>query len=293
MQCSLGTAIYLLLRFDYAYRMTLRRLTPPAVTALVLAAEVAIVTALHRLGSAEGLAVQWGDIRSWLTETATDDVLVALVRLAALALAWWLLASTALYLTASVLRLRGLVRVLRWATLPGVRGLIDGVAAGSIVAGSILGAVRPAVAQPPPTSAQVYVPRPAGDTPAYTPVPAGDGAPATTAPATAATSVPATPDAPTAPTTTAAPAEPSTKVRSTNPPTTKQSAAVRRGDNLWSIAERHLSHSTGRPIGDISHDELRAYWLRLVEANRARLASGDPDLIYPGEVVVPPDVAER
>jgi nucleoid-associated protein YgaU len=41
----------------------------------------------------------------------------------------------------------------------------------------------------------------------------------------------------------------------------------------------------GRPA---TVDEVVAYWRSVIEANRERLQSGDPDLIYPGEVVLLP-----
>ncbi len=34
------------------------------------------------------------------------------------------------------------------------------------------------------------------------------------------------------------------------------------------------------------------YWVVVIEANRSRVRSGDPDLIYPGEVIVLPPVSQ-
>jgi hypothetical protein len=42
-----------------------------------------------------------------------------------------------------------------------------------------------------------------------------------------------------------------------------------------------------RPVTDV---EVTRYWLRVVEANRPNLRSGDPDLIYPGEIVILPPI---
>jgi len=58
------------------------------------------------------------------------------------------------------------------------------------------------------------------------------------------------------------------------------------GDHLWSIAGQRLAAvGDGRPG---QHDIAR-YWLRVIEANRETIRSGDPDLIYPGEVIrLPP-----
>jgi nucleoid-associated protein YgaU len=68
---------------------------------------------------------------------------------------------------------------------------------------------------------------------------------------------------------------------------------VVRGDNLWTIARDHLAEARGRPAADLSDREIAAYWVTVVERNRARLRSRDPDLIYPGEVVELPPVPGR
>jgi nucleoid-associated protein YgaU len=41
----------------------------------------------------------------------------------------------------------------------------------------------------------------------------------------------------------------------------------------------------GRTAGP---DEVAGFWRSVIEANRELIRSGDPDLIYPGEVVVLP-----
>jgi nucleoid-associated protein YgaU/DNA-binding SARP family transcriptional activator len=74
------------------------------------------------------------------------------------------------------------------------------------------------------------------------------------------------------------------------------------GDHFWSLAERQLEMAWGRQV---SAEEVAPYWRDLVDANRSRISSGDPDLIFPGEQMtapspppapeapaVPPDVAE-
>lgn len=243
--------------------MVMQRVRSAVGMAVVVAVEAATVTALHRLGSVEGLDVQWDGFGNWLAETPTEDVLVALARVVALGVAWWLLISTAVYLAASLLRLPRLVAGVRWATLPGVRRLADGLVAGSILAGAVFAASAPVTAEPVPAPAHVYVPRPAGDGPA-----------ATT----------------TTTTTTARAPEPQRRAQAETP---KLSHRVAPGDNLWDIAEGHLARTTGRDVGDLGIGELRSYWLRLIEANRDRLSSGDPDLIYPGEELVLPEVSER
>jgi nucleoid-associated protein YgaU len=76
------------------------------------------------------------------------------------------------------------------------------------------------------------------------------------------------------------------------PETRKRTATTRlvaRGDSLWTIARDHLA-AVGKGSGGPTLREVAAYWLRVVEANRHRLVSGDPDLIYPGEQVLLPPV---
>src|SRR5688500_8985079 len=91
----------------------------------LLAFEVAAVGILHRLGSSRRARVDWSDVRGWLDTVATEDAVVAALRLVALAVAYWILASTILYLLARATRLPSLARTVRWATLPGVRRVVD------------------------------------------------------------------------------------------------------------------------------------------------------------------------
>jgi hypothetical protein len=60
---------------------------------------------------------------------------------------------------------------------------------------------------------------------------------------------------------------------------------VQPGDNLWTIARAELAR-VGRTLDD---RDIAPYWLRLIAANRATLRSGDPNLIYPGEIVELPN----
>ncbi len=63
------------------------------------------------------------------------------------------------------------------------------------------------------------------------------------------------------------------------------SVVVEPGDHLWKISQDHLADVLGRPAED---GEVDPYWRSVIEANRDRLLSGDPDLIYPGETVALP-----
>jgi nucleoid-associated protein YgaU len=66
---------------------------------------------------------------------------------------------------------------------------------------------------------------------------------------------------------------------------TDLSIVVEPGDHLWKISEEHLALVLGRPAKDA---EVDPYWRSVIETNRDLLASGDPDLIYPGETVTLP-----
>ena len=66
----------------------------------------------------------------------------------------------------------------------------------------------------------------------------------------------------------------------------KHAQVVRTGDNLWSIARAEIGRATGdaRPADAI----IAAYWQRVIALNRATLRSGNPSLIFPGEIVALP-----
>jgi nucleoid-associated protein YgaU len=217
------------------------------------------VVALYSTTTLDGFAVPLSDVPGWLAETRTEDVLVAAVLLAARGVA--------------------LARAIGWTTLPAFRRLMDGLVAGSVVAGTMVGTAIPATAQATEGVAEhTYVPRPADDGPAYTPIPAGSGepalAPTTRAPVDEPRRLPASAPAP-------APA-----------PTTGTVHRVEPGEHLWGIARAHLATVGGRPAEDLRAADIAPYWRRLIDANTGRLRSGDPDLIHPGEELVLPDLDE-
>lgn len=85
-------------------------------------------------------------------------------------------------------------------------------------------------------------------------------------------------------------ASPVEEVRVPAPAATARGAArfvtVERGDHLWKISARHLLELSPAT-------EIAPYWRRVVSLNRASLASGDPDLIYPGETIEMPELNGR
>jgi nucleoid-associated protein YgaU len=232
--------------------------------------EVIAVVGLHRLGSIDGFAIPRRDFGRWLRDTPSEDVLLAGIRTAALAVAWWLLATTLIYVAARVTHRHGAARAIGWATLPAVRRWADRAAAASIVTASVLGAARPATADPPPSTAPVAPPvvidldhRDRPGLPDEVPSSVRTGR------------APEAPPAPTSP--------PSAPVPFTPPsaPAIETTHVVSPGEHLWSIAAAHL--------GAVTAVDIAPYWRRVVEHNQPRLRSGDPNLVYPGEVIeLPP-----
>ena len=271
------------------------------VLALLVAGEAIAVVALHRLGGVDGFGIPRHDFVRWWQQTPSEEVLLAAVRLAALVAAWWLLGSTLLYVSARVTRLHRTAAALGWATLPAVRRWADRAAAVSIVAATALGVGRPAAADPSPATSSATAPvvidadhrdpvsvplRPpssvrtghSADPPPLPSWPPVDLTPVPRPPATTAPLVP--PAVPTAPPALATP-PPS--------PTAGATHTVARGEHLWSIAARQVATATGKPPADVAPADIAPYWRRVVEVNRPRLRSGDPDLVFPGEVVeLPP-----
>lgn len=211
----------------------------------LVAAEVGALVLLLRLDLP---SVDWSGPAAWLDRVPPEDAVIALVRLAALLTAGYLLATTTLYVLATLTRVPGLIRGVRFLTLPSVRRLVDGAMAAALVAtpASFAFGAAPASAQAAPIAAHAYVPVVAGDTGnGYTPSPAGESQPS-----------------------------PSESVY-----------VVRSGDNLWTIAAQRLAALRGVPADSISNADVADFWRALVELNASSLASGNPDVIYAGESI--------
>lgn len=282
------------------------RLAATARLVLLLAFEVGAIVVLHRLGAGAGSGPAWDHLSGWLARTPPEDAAWAVVRLVGLACAYWQLASTLVYLGARLSRLPAAVAGVRWACLPGVRRLVDGALAVSMVGSAVLSG--PARATTPTTSppvvVQVVAPASPAQAPAYQPVAAGDAGPATPTSTTATSRPPTTTTTPasstsTSTTTSTPPPSPGTPLPPSAPqgrPSALRPAPERHevvaGDNLWAIAESHLAEATGRSPESLTEAEVAAYWLALMEANEGRLRSGNPNLIFPGEIVICPTVSD-
>jgi nucleoid-associated protein YgaU len=66
---------------------------------------------------------------------------------------------------------------------------------------------------------------------------------------------------------------------------TADSVVVEPGDHLWKISQSRLEQVLSRAA---EPDEVEPLWRSVIDANRQRLRSGDPDLIYPGETILIP-----
>ena len=60
---------------------------------------------------------------------------------------------------------------------------------------------------------------------------------------------------------------------------------MRAGDNLWLIARAALERTSTARVDDA---DVARYWRTVIGANRSTLRSGDPSLVFPGEIVTLP-----
>lgn len=261
---------------------------------VLIGAEVLAIVALHRM--AETMGVDWSNLSGWLELTALDDAIIAIVRIVALVLSYWLAASTILYTLAVASRVPAAIQAVEWATLPAVQKLARKAAAATLAA-SVAAPGLAGILLPPPSSlfesttteASTAVSDeptvgvtddglilPPGITrPAYTPTPARD-----------MTSFDVIPEAPKAPIAAQSQTEPAETVPTPNPGATEHE--VVRGDNLWDISATHLASASGR--SDLTDADIAPYWARVVAANADHVRSGNPDIIQPGEVIQLPSI---
>ncbi|MBK5267562.1 MAG: hypothetical protein JJE47_09020 [Acidimicrobiia bacterium] len=269
--------------------------------------ESALIWFLHR--SARLFPVDWSDFDVWVRFTPPDQVVMAAGRYLALALAYWLLLSSTTYSVGLISDLPNLVRSVEWGTLPVVRNAARRAVALTMATVTI----APSSVMLSP-SVHFNHDAPAG------PVIQVDGAdrkaPEKNTDREANGAVISVTDnglilPPGATVTVPKPTRPSvatprlvdrtqmparaTDLQTTeiepNPPVTKAAATeyqVIDGDSLWSIATHHLAAS--HPEAPLSDREIARYWVQVVGLNRASLTSKNPDMIFPGEVIVLPPV---
>jgi hypothetical protein len=225
---------------------------------VVPAALVVVITVLLAAGRG-ALATppvgSFDELADWLDRTDTVTAVLAIVRVVVLALAVWLLVALLLGALGRALGRARLAAAADRALPRPLRALLTGLAGAGAASVVVLGA-GPAQHDRgdavPVGERLVLLPEQDDGTATMSVLPAEDTAPAAPAP-------PATP---------AAPATPATWT-------------VAPGESFWSIAEEVLADAWGRPPTDA---EIDPYWRRLIAANRDRISSGNPDLIFPGQV---------
>jgi hypothetical protein len=261
-------------------------------TAAVVAVPALTIRALHGVGDRPWFRIEWSDLWGWLGRADFVDAISAIARLVALALAYYLLISTVLYLVSVVVDSRAGVRLLRPLTLPLVRKLADRVVAGSIAVG-VVATPLIAAGPPPPSSLQSRSATVHSDYLPHTvhritedPVERHEASEAEDLGSRTAFS-----DRPTTP-----PPQPEREsepdaVRANQPGSEVMgdvSVTVRIGDHLWALAEARVNGLLGRRAFD---HEIAPYWRIVVDENRSSIRSGDPDVIMPGERIMLPDPA--
>jgi nucleoid-associated protein YgaU len=255
------------------------------------------VTGLHILGRGELAAPPVGSLtglQGWLETRSPVGAALAVVRLAALAVGYHLLAAMALATLARrrdrVVMAAGAARV----AVPALRHLVGAVA------GLTLSAATTATATAAPG-----VPGAASDPTGTGPAPAATPTTATLTNLTVGTATlgrldverrdPAghvtlerlDPTRPTDPTHPSDPSEQPSTATPHGPAAAGRTHVVVPGDHLWALADAELATGATAPPTGVAVDD---YWLRVIRANPQL---GDPDLLFPGEVVVLPPVPGR
>ena len=278
-----------------------------AALASLLSFEAAALAFLHQLGRFEWLRIDWTNLGTWMSTATAEDALAAVIRVAALAAAYWMTASTLLYLLAKLVRLPAAIGAVEWATLPAIRRVVDGALAVTIAAGTVAGPVAPALAEPP-VPVVVEVDEHGGPLPNIVSVEDSDDTlPPTDEPGQAGTVGPlpfgaaragwsptpaglpgqVTPEAPAGGASQSEPPAANDQIAHVASTAVRSTHEVVAGDHLWSIAADHLARNRPDSPGE---SEIARYWRRVIDANRDRLRSGDPDLIFPGELIELPPI---
>ncbi len=236
--------------------------------------------ALHRLGSLEWLRIDFADLDGWARRSRIEDALAAVLRYVALVGAYWLAISSATYLLARLSGIARLIDATSVFTLPAVRRVTDRLVIGTIAISALAGpaiAVTSQLSDPPVVATSDPIASRLDAEDADTPDQIID----LTALDEAALEKLVPPPPPATRPEVAAPAPvDSISIRAD----AHLEVIVTEGDHLWALAERRVSEVLGRPAAD---HEIAPYWREVINSN-PELRSGNPDVIYPGEVIVLP-----
>jgi hypothetical protein len=194
------------------------------------------------------------DLGSWADARSPVASAVALVRLSAELAVWYLLGLSVLHAVAARRPGGGSGVVARLAPVGALRLVRAGLGLGLVASVTVQPSGALAASVPPGTATMQPLPE--------------EGSSGTAR---------MVPQAPTATLATPAPLRPPAQHR------------VEAGESFWTIATDVLGQAWGRPATDA---EVDPFWRALVDANRDRLVSDDPDLVLPGQVFeVPPPPA--
>ncbi len=228
----------------------------PATRLTILFAVLAALTlGFHLLGSNETFAFEWSLV--WLDQADPEIALASLLRRAGLVCCYWALITTALY---ALSQAGGWTpRPIRLMTIPPIRRLVDRSLATTLAISTFaMPAQALATGEDSPPAIVLEIHEDGIPVPHLQLEPAA----AWSSPAVVATE--------------ALPGE--------------DNYTVAPGDNLWLIAEIQVRAATGNAP---TEQMIAAYWRKLIEANRASLRSGDPNLIYAGEILTLPNPARQ
>ena len=197
----------------------------------------------------------------------------------------WLIVSVLLAVCAYTVQIPAAIRTVEWMTVRPVRRLAQRMAALILAVGSVFGGHPVGAAHPPPIpvvasseevpdshtgleQSGVFVPRPTVGIVAGSPV-------SSAAYESGKRTGVSTPKA----------------VRIGAPEVTREQEydthVVLPGDSMWSISTAHVHRS--RP-DEVTDSDIFRVWRQMVDLNRHRIRSGDPDLIFPGELLLLPEL---
>lgn len=262
----------------------------------------------------------------WLADASPPDMAIGLLRLAALAAIFYLLAVTLLGVVARVAQLRGLAAAVDRISPAVVRRVVTGGSGIGLVLGGLIGSLpSPTIGSPTTPAAEATTPAvtdrgggslptaimvrepdatatmtrltamDAREPPSFDPTAAGPHGVATTmrrvdepVPSSATMSRLDPPGDGDG----GAVASEATAVdyhRPPPPPPPGGAWTVAPGDSLWSIAEAVMAGPDGAPADE---RKVARYWRHLTDANRTGLVDpGNPDLLLPGQqLTLPPPV---
>ena len=229
--------------------------------------EIGALAWLLRLGERPWTRIEWANLGRWLRVTPTDDAIAAIVWTMALVGTIWLVGTTLIYVAVRAMRAPTLIRAVASITLPAIRRVSEGALAAILVTTTI--APTPVRADAPPPVVVVV-----NEDGSLLPPGLVNPEPQTFDEVRPTTEMVVSP-LPYLPTE-------AEGVAADNQPAI---VTVQAGDNLWTMSRHHLTAMFNRRP---ANQEIVPYWRQVIALNQSNLISGDPDLIYPGEVIAMP-----